>query len=128
MTWFTQGPLFPALYRLTSQVNSSPLYTSEPNLRNINTPPPHDDIRVCIIRVQGLRHSRLVCMNNLYLPEMKDYRTSCFWYHLAVCLSFCELICSKLYFMVKLSLSKGMYAGQRHILSSGKSRSILLLG
>nr|XP_022299466.1 serine/threonine-protein kinase B-raf-like isoform X4 [Crassostrea virginica] len=37
---------YPGMFKpLTSQVNSSPLYTSEPNLRNINTPPPHDDIR-----------------------------------------------------------------------------------
>ncbi|XP_056000826.1 serine/threonine-protein kinase B-raf-like isoform X7 [Ostrea edulis] len=37
---------YPGVFKpLTSQVNSSPLYTSEPNLRNINTPPPQDDLR-----------------------------------------------------------------------------------
>ncbi|XP_061187954.1 serine/threonine-protein kinase B-raf-like isoform X3 [Saccostrea echinata] len=37
---------YPGMFKpLTSQVNSSPLYTSEPNLRNINTPPPQDDLR-----------------------------------------------------------------------------------
>ncbi|XP_062613189.1 serine/threonine-protein kinase B-raf-like isoform X1 [Saccostrea cucullata] len=37
---------YPGMFKpLTSQVNSSPLYTSEPNLRNINTPPPQDDMR-----------------------------------------------------------------------------------